>query len=439
MQILDDIWKSITGNIKSKVTDPIIGAFVISWSLCNWDKLAILFWGKGSVNERVAEFTGMMSVFNIPKLIVLDIDLFILPVVLTGMYIFVFPWVSLWIRGVQKQNIIKQYEQVVSIDIEKSEKQKELNKLILRSDPEKNFLAKEVELDLRVEEDHLTRRMHLTKYIQNKTESSKKQLEIKSIELEKYKIENDSAKIDYEKKVRQEERDKLKHQESIAVHNAVLASNRFPFSYGLMESLSSSLGNDEITISLNGLSDCIAAVFGYENFYSLINDSAFNNENSRKCIYIYHDSDYLTKRFDFIIANEGVTSEYINTNIIFEHVSMVMQQLGFNFLSGESIAEKIYDDLNNNISIILDEPAVNSAMAETDTIFDDVYVEISSVIFESTLQVALVGNASGTHRKDSEVHGQDITFRGVAECTPVLGKFGLSEYKLVINQASPDF
>ncbi|HDY7389380.1 TPA: hypothetical protein RRF14_005113, partial [Klebsiella pneumoniae] len=134
-----------------------------------------------------------------------------------------------------------------------------------------------------------------------------------------------------------------------------------------------------------------------------------------------------------------VTSEYINTNIIFEHVSMVMQQLGFNFLSGESIAEKIYDDLNNNISIILDEPAVNSAMAETDTIFDDVYVEISSVIFESTLQVALVGNASGTHRKDSEVHGQDISFRGVAECPPVLGKFGLSEYKLVINQASPDF
>lgn len=39
MNILSDIWSSITGNLRMRVKDPLIGSFVVAWLLCNWDRI----------------------------------------------------------------------------------------------------------------------------------------------------------------------------------------------------------------------------------------------------------------------------------------------------------------------------------------------------------------------------------------------------------------
>lgn len=43
---LEDIWSSISSNTKARVSDPFAGTFILSWVLCNWNHLALLFWGR---------------------------------------------------------------------------------------------------------------------------------------------------------------------------------------------------------------------------------------------------------------------------------------------------------------------------------------------------------------------------------------------------------
>ena len=43
MQVLDDIWASIKGNAKTRINDPIIGAFVISWAFPDLIELIFFF------------------------------------------------------------------------------------------------------------------------------------------------------------------------------------------------------------------------------------------------------------------------------------------------------------------------------------------------------------------------------------------------------------
>lgn len=437
MQILDDIWKSITGNLKTRVTDPFLGSFITSWALCNWDKLALLFFGKGTVNERVSAFSEKLALINNPSLFINDVDLIIMPLLISLFYIFVLPILSLWIRGKQKTNIIKQYNQVVTIDIEKANDQKNLNKINLRSDPNKEFLGKEVELDLKLEEDRITRRNGLTTYILSRSESKKKELELVNLKLEEKNKSIDALRIESERKIRIEDKEKMKHLESIAIHNAVIASNNYPTSYGLLDSLARSLEGDSVILSLSGLSDCIAAIFGYENYASLINDKDFNNERAKQCVYIYHDSDYLRKRLDIVIEKELVENEDLSSELLFDHISTVLEEAGYIFSSEDSIVENISDKLSENSYELLDEDLINSAMAETDTTFDEVDIDIQNATFENGLRVNFGGSASGTHRRESDIRRQDISFRGVATCVPVLGRYGLSDHSIEIRQAGP--
>ena len=54
MKILEDLWSSISGNAKTKIDDPFIGAFAASWIACNWNHLALLIWGEGNASETVS-------------------------------------------------------------------------------------------------------------------------------------------------------------------------------------------------------------------------------------------------------------------------------------------------------------------------------------------------------------------------------------------------
>ena len=147
MQVLNDIWSSVRGSTNTRVKDPIIGTFIVSWCVCNWDKLAILFWGSKIAEQRINDLTNRMSVISDPSLLIKDLDLLFFPVILTLIYLFILPSFSLWVKKKQDNTTLLQHSHAIDLDIRRAEKQKDLNKAILRASPEKEFLAQEVKLD----------------------------------------------------------------------------------------------------------------------------------------------------------------------------------------------------------------------------------------------------------------------------------------------------
>ena len=75
MKALTEVWSSITGNINTRAKDPVIGSLIVAWALCNWDKLALLFFGDEKVPKRIAELVESMAIIDSPSLLYQDLDL----------------------------------------------------------------------------------------------------------------------------------------------------------------------------------------------------------------------------------------------------------------------------------------------------------------------------------------------------------------------------
>ncbi|CAI1883175.1 MULTISPECIES: hypothetical protein [Serratia] len=144
MKIIDDICASIAGNAKTRINDPFIGTFIISWLVCNWNHLSRLFWGEGKVNERIVIFYNYlyetpMWGWNYVLLIPLAITLF---------YLFLFPWVSMSMNFLQHWANEKLHKQAVDRELIKINQQKNLNKEKLKANPNKQFLEQLVQQDI---------------------------------------------------------------------------------------------------------------------------------------------------------------------------------------------------------------------------------------------------------------------------------------------------
>lgn len=427
MQVLDEIWSSIKGNAKTRVKDPVIGAFVVSWAVCNWDKLATLFWGPSNVDERIQDMVSSMSIFNL----ILDIDLLIIPLLLSITYLFILPWVSLWVKKKQNKAILSQHSDAVDLDIECTKKQKELNKTALRANPEKEFLAEEVRIDLQREKERADRRNKIQEYIDNKNKAAKADAETKQVLAEK-------ERIDLESKKRKEEVEKQRFESQTAIHRSTLASNRFPAAYQLMYFISESLREDNIILSLDGLSHTAAALFGYASVKEMMDDEKFNNESLNEIKFLYQDSSFLAKSLDEIATNEQSDNEDLSGDMLFEHIQGVLDNYSFEFLSDDSLAEKISESVNEDGYDILNSDELSGPMVETETIFQEIELGVEGYDFNNGFEVSMTGHASGHHRKESDVNGQDLSVQVVATCAPMLGKFGLADYTLKIS-GSPDY
>lgn len=426
--ILEDIWSSIKGNARIRVKDPIIGTFIFSWCICNWDKLATLFLGTASIDERIKYMVDTMHITNL----LYDVDLIILPLMLTILYLFVFPHLSLWVKQKQNAVILSQHKQAIELDINQAKAQKQLNKVRLRANPEKEFLTQEIEMDLQEEMRKSERRNKIMEYIDLKTKNKRAELEIKSSQAEKLRVE-------LEVKKRQEDTEKMKFERQAAIHRATLASNRFPILYQWMNLLSNSIQQDGVTMSLSGLTNTIAAMFGYDTIDMLINDKNFNNSKLDEIKFIYHDSVYLADKLSNIASAENDNEEIISGELLFDHVQMILEGFNIDLLSADELAEKICDMVNETSYDILNSEELSGPMAETDTIFDDLEIAVDSFKFNDGFEVSMSGYASGHHRKEDDVIGRELSVNIIASCTPKIGRFGLSDYKLTISGSPRDY
>ena len=329
MQVLDSIWASIRGNVKTRINDPIVGAFITTWDLCNWDQLALLFFSTEKVEARIKNISLDMAFLNDLSLIWINYDLLLLPLFLTILYIFILPKCAHKIDKLLKPNQINRHDHTVDLDLNKAIKQKELNKARLRANPDNEFLAKEVKIDI-------------------EREKNEAELIITKIEIEKNKqleskAKADNAALELEKRQLQADAEKRSLAVSSAKKNAVLASHKFPSAYLFIDLLSESFKEDDIVVSLSGLTRCISEVFGYKDFSKLLNDKKFNNDNLERMKYVLIDTDRLTSKFTSIIEDEGI--EGFDSDWIFGHLEMIFEGLPYDFIYPETLANGIREEM----------------------------------------------------------------------------------------------
>ncbi|PMM12464.1 hypothetical protein BCT61_05430 [Vibrio breoganii] len=373
-----------------------------------------------------------MSVVTEPSLVFTDLNLIIFPVVITAGYLFLMPWASLWVKRKQEKSIISQHTHAVDLDIEQGKKQWELNKEKLRSNPEKDFLAKDVELDIQREKERLERRNKITNYIDKKVEAASSLAEQNKLDLEEKKRSDEKERLALQEKQRRDDTEKQRFEEQTAIHRATLASHRFPAAYYFMDLLSTSLKEDNVALSLSALSSCVAAIFGYKTVDELINDKEFHNDNLKLLKYIVLDEN-LTKKLDSICEQEGSEDEDVTPDLLFNHIYDLFDELPYELLSEESLAESISERVSSNAYDLLQSEELSGPMAETDTTFEEIELELVDYSFNVTFDVNLSGYASGSHRKEYGVPGQDLAVSVEASCSPVLGELGLKDYNLEIS------
>ena len=144
MKFLDDILQSISGNTRTKVNDPFIGAFIGSWIICNWSHLAILIWGDGTTTERIDALSKYLKETDV---IALN-TIFVIPLFMTILFLFAFPWLSLFLKSMQKFANDRLHQQAISIEVSKTKQQEALNRQKLLADPDKKFLEQNVQVDI---------------------------------------------------------------------------------------------------------------------------------------------------------------------------------------------------------------------------------------------------------------------------------------------------
>ena len=426
MKALTEVWSSITGNINTRAKDPVIGSFIVAWALCNWDKLALLFFGDEKVPKRIAELVESMAITEAPSLVYHDLDLFVIPLVLTFTYLFILPWVSLWVNEKQKDAIISQHTHAVDLDIAQARKQWELNKEKLRSNPNKEFLAKDVELDLQEEKERIERRNKIREYIDQKAKAVSELAKKQEAEARLAEQEVLLKQKELEEKERKSTREKQRLDEQTQIHKATMASHRFPTAYMLMHKLAANLQKDDLTMSFDGLSECIAAIFGYRNFQQLLDDKNFTNENFKRMKYVIAD-DSLLKRLEDITISEAEHNEDFVTDVVFEHIQDMFEGFSCEFLSEDGLVDAIANYVHEDSYSVLSSEELSGPIADSNTIFEEVELEVKDYNFNEDFNVEFTGSASGYHRQESDVPGRALDISLKATCRPILGKFGLGE------------
>ena len=270
MKIIEDLASSVKGSMKARVNDPLIGAFVVSWVLCNWDRLAVLFFGGDKVDDRVNQIASEMAFINNPGLVFSNYDLLILPLLLMFIYVFLMPKVSVWVVRFLTGTDVDRYEAVIDREVQQEAKQRELNAERLLGDPSEKYLAEIVENTLAKEKAEREK-------LEAEAEEARTKVSVAKEQAEKESADNKLTQLELEKKDRQSKADKAKFDADASINQAVHQASAYTSSYMFVKKLAESASQDGEVISLNGLTGIVAAIFGYKNYAELLGCWHYHN------------------------------------------------------------------------------------------------------------------------------------------------------------------
>lgn len=211
MKIIDDICASIAGNAKTRINDPFIGTFICSWLVCNWNHLSLLFWGEGKVTERINIFYSYLA--ETPKWAWNHV--FIIPLVIAIIYLFLFPWLSMLINFLQHWANEKLHKQAVDRELIKIDQQKNLNKEKLKANPNKQFLEQLVQQDIDKRNEILGHLKQRSSRLEAKTVEAKEKAKEQEAKTQEAESKASLLILDLEKKNKQTELERIRFESEV--------------------------------------------------------------------------------------------------------------------------------------------------------------------------------------------------------------------------------
>ena len=430
MKMLEDLWSSMTGNVRAKVGDPFLGAFVVAWVACNWNHLAILFWGDGKASERINTLHIYLSSSPLAALNAV----FVFPFLISIFYVFLFPWVSLFFKFMQKTVNGRLHQQAVKIELDKLERQESLNKARLRSNPDKRFLEQILQLDIDREKEQVEILRQDAILVKEKADEA-------LANASEAKARESVVLLDEVSKQRHSDLERERFGVDSAKLRATLASQRFPSAYLYMSIIDSNLRADGISISLAAAGEIVAAVFGYEDFQAVIDDKGFNNSALAGVAYVYYESAVLANRLEIVVQGEQHVSKKLTSEFLFDHVLMMFEELPFSAVDDDGLEDICRRFFEENRYSVFDCEGVSGAIADSDTIFDEIEFEsVESVQFDSGIAAVIDVSAWGNHRKHENVPGRSMSISIEIKSSLLVGRFALGEFEFVeVNGGLDDF
>lgn len=406
-----------------KLSPPVIGAFVVAWAVLHWDHLILLFWGNGLLEERVSTFKSAVDQDWYKK--------YGIPAVVAFFYLVVLPYVSLGVSKLQAHAKRVIYGHRVKTEKILLQHDKELNIERVLADPNKPFIEE--------------RARQIT--AQEKLELEKQQAETEKLraEAEKYQADADIAKseavkqqaeqADNEVKIKRAEAEKLKLESAAQIQRATIASNRFPAAYMLTALLDEELQAHGVSLSFDQATSIIAILFGYKSFRELVNDPQFTNETVQKLFGIYYDADTLSKQIYQALADDEELLEHFDPSLLYDYF---YEHPHLKLLDKHSLDELAQSLIENNQYDLFNYDKVASAMAETNTVYDevtDLMLEDSGIDGENYIANFAV-TIEGHERREDSVRGlMPINIKAVVSAPILLGKNGVGELKLEVVEA----
>ncbi|MFQ3171842.1 MAG: hypothetical protein ACI9DG_001880 [Oleispira sp.] len=432
MKFIEGIVAVIQGNAKEKLNDPLIGSFIASFILWNWNRFLLLFFGNKEMDERITDCVTALTIsFDSWAKFFSSLCIYVVPIFASIFYVFLMPRISIWMSGKLQPLEIGKHTAAVDLEIAQAVKQQELNKQKLLSDPTKTFLPKLVEQDIKQKELD-------TEKLQVETDKAKD-------EAAKAKADKEAAEANKQKAIKEDEVQRIKSEHEkkriavgVAITNSMLSANAYLSCFNFIRLLSKSLADDGIALTYKSLTEIIAAVFGYKNFDDLLDDKSFHNEGLKKLKYVLLDSEYLSGRIVEVLSEDIVDEDVCNVDHVMDHLILMFEKLPYLLGDEETIAEAIFEELEIDAYSLINEEEVADAIADTDTLIEEIELYSKSVdVFDNGLEIRINGTGSGTHRKESDVKGQGINITLTVAVPALWGKYGLGDYSKKID-ASPE-
>lgn len=434
MRFLEGIVTAIQGNAKEKLNDPLIGSFIASFILWNWDKFLLLFFGNKEMDVRIADCIAALTMsFESWTKFFLSLCIYVVPLLVSLFYVFLMPRISIWMSVKLQPLEVGKHTAAVDLEIAQAVKQQELNKQKLLSDPNKTFLPQIVEEEIKQKVLNTEKKQAETDKAKDEAAKAKAERESAEAITNKANNENDlqQSKNEYEKK---------KLSVGVAITNSMMQANSYYSSLNFVRLLSESLAEDNIAITHKSLTEIIAAAFGYESYDDLLKDQTFNNEALKGLKYILLDSVSLGARLEKILAEDFIDEDVCSSDHIFDHLTMMFDSLPYLYGDEETIAEAIFEEVEANKYDLINADAVSGAIASTDSIIEEIDLILNRVdILDSGLEIFIDGHGSGSHRKDSSVPGQGIDITLNVTVPLLWGEYGLGQYTMITSSDPESF
>lgn len=207
-------------------------------------------------------------------------------------------------------------------------------------------------------------------------------------------------------------------------------SNRFPSAYLFIAKLDETIRLDDLQLSLTGLGAVVAAIFGYENFKKVLDDEGFNNDAFSRVEYVYYDSEWLASRLESVISDEQIIGINLTSEALFDCIILMFDDLPYCFVDLDTLEEKCAEFFEEHNYSILEHEGVSGAIAESDTIFDEVTLDsINTVAFDRGFSAKLQADAQGSHRRDSSISGRTMTIEIEITSRLQVGKRALGAFE----------